>query len=113
MENYLPGPVIDLVRLDTLEICKDSFVDKDLKDFYSDMLYKVRIGNSQGFVYFLFEHKSYLDSLIHIQLFEYMAKIWRLGLKQSKNKKLPIVIPLVLYHGKGKWRVDKPLCISF
>ncbi len=25
LENYMPKPVIDLVRLDTLEICKDSF----------------------------------------------------------------------------------------
>ena len=107
LENYLPPSVIELVRLDTLEICKDSFIEKDLKDYYSDMLYKVRIGDATGFVYFLFEHKSYSDSVIHLQLVEYMVKIWRLGFKQSRSRKLPIVIPLVLYHGKDKWTVDK------
>ncbi len=107
LENYLPSPVLELVRLDTLEICKDSFIEKDLKDYYSDMLYKVRIEDATGYVYFLFEHKSYSDRLIHLQLLEYMVKIWRLGLKQSKNRKLSIVIPLILYHGKEKWTVDK------
>jgi len=113
LENYLPEPVLKLVQLDSLEICKDSFIEKDLKDFYSDMLYNVRIKDSQGFVYFLFEHKSYPDSLIHLQLIEYMVKIWRLGLKQSKIRKLPIVIPLVLYHGKDKWTVDKRFASLF
>ncbi|MDX9965118.1 Rpn family recombination-promoting nuclease/putative transposase [Desulfobacter postgatei] len=36
-----------------------------------------------------------------------MIKIWRLGFKQSKALKLPIVIPLVLYHGTQKWTVDR------
>jgi predicted transposase/invertase (TIGR01784 family) len=51
LENNLPVPVRELVDLETLEICKNSFIDNDLKDYYSDMLYKARIGNSQGFVY--------------------------------------------------------------
>nr|WP_319393634.1 Rpn family recombination-promoting nuclease/putative transposase [uncultured Desulfobacter sp.] len=113
LENYLPEHVIELVHLDTLEICKDSFIEKDLQDFYSDMLYKVRIGDATGYVYFLFEHKSYPDRLIHLQIFEYMVKIWRLGLKQSKSRNLSIVIPLVLYHGKDKWTVDKRFASRF
>ncbi|PIE62203.1 MAG: hypothetical protein CSA25_06265 [Desulfobacter postgatei] len=36
-----------------------------------------------------------------------MVKIWRVGLKQSSNRKRPIIIPLVLYHGRDKWTVDK------
>ncbi len=107
LENYLPDHLIELVRLGTLEICKDSFIEKDLQDFYSDMLYKVRIREATGYIYFLFEHKSYPDSLIHLQLLEYMVKIWRLGLKQANTRKLPIVIPLVLYHGKDRWTLDK------
>ena len=113
LKNYLPEHVIKLVRLDTLEICKDSFIEKDLQDFYSDMLYKVKIGNAPGYIYFLFEHKSYPDRLIHLQLLEYMVKIWRLGLKQSKNRKLSIILPLVLYHGKDKWTVDQRFASFF
>ena len=104
LENYLPEDVLGVVNLDTLEICKDSFIDDDLKNYYSDMLYKIMIGDDPGYIYFLFEHKSYPDRLVHLQLLEYMLKIWRLDLKQSKKKKLSIIIPLLLYHGPQKWK---------
>lgn len=111
--NYLPEDILNATQLDSLEICKDSFIEKDLKDYYSDMLYKVRLGNATGYIYFLFEHKSYPEKWIHIQLLEYMTKIWRLGLKQSKRKKLSIVIPMVLYHGKEKWRIENNFSSAF
>jgi predicted transposase/invertase (TIGR01784 family) len=101
----LPENIIDIVHLDTLEICKDSFIEKDLQDYYSDMLYKVKFREEFGYIYFLFKHKSYPDRLIHLQLLEYMIKIWRLQLKQSKSRKMSIVIPLVLYHGKKRWKI--------
>ncbi len=113
LENYLPENIIDIVHLDTLEICKDSFIEKDLQEYYSDMLYKVKFGEEFGYIYFLFEHKSYPDRLIHLQLLEYMIKIWRLQLKQSKSRKLSIVVPLVLYHGRDKWKIAPNLYTLF
>ena len=61
LQNYLPEKVLNVARLDTLEICKDSFIEQDLKDYYSDMLYRVAFGESSGYIYFLFEHKSFSD----------------------------------------------------
>lgn len=106
LENYLPRRIADIVQLDTLEICKDSFIGKDLKDYYSDMLYKVRFEKEPGYIYCLFEHKSHPERLIHLQLLEYMVKIWRLQLKQSNARRLWVVIPLVLYHGRETWTVE-------
>jgi len=109
LENYLPGHVLGLMDLSTLEISKDSFVEKELADYYSDMLYKVMLSGSPGFVYVLFEHKSYYDKYVHLQILEYMVKIWRLFIKQQKKKKreaLPIVIPLLICHGKRSWPKD-------
>ena len=96
LKNYLPQKILNYARLDTLEICKDTFIEKALEDYYSDMLYKVRLGEKPGYVYFLFEHKSHPEKWIHIQLLQYMLKIWQLDLKQAKAKKLSVVIPLVL-----------------
>ena len=73
------------------------------------MLYKINFQDESAYIYFLFEHKSYPDSLIHIQLLEYIVKIWKLELKQKKIKELPMIIPLVLYHGKQKWKVKENL----
>jgi predicted transposase YdaD len=60
---------------------------------------------SQGFIYVLFEHKSYYDRFVHLQLLEYMVKIWRLHIKQHEEKpvRLPIVIPLLVCHGRKEW----------
>jgi predicted transposase/invertase (TIGR01784 family) len=99
LHHYLPRQVLSLTELDTLEICKDTFVEKDLKDFYCDLLYKVELAQADGFIYILFEHKSYRDKLTPLQLLEYMCKIWRLHLKQDIAGRLPVIIPLVLYHG--------------
>ncbi|MCA1787178.1 MAG: Rpn family recombination-promoting nuclease/putative transposase, partial [Desulfobacteraceae bacterium] len=77
--HRLPDKVLKLVDLNTLEISKDSFIEKELADYYSDMLYRVMLKDgSQGFIYVLFEHKSYFDRFVHLQLLEYMVKIWRL-----------------------------------
>ena len=89
-----------------MEISKDSFIEKDLADYYSDMLYRVNLTDgSQGFIYVLFEHKSYYDRFVHLQLLEYMVKIWRLHIKQHEEKlvRLPIVIPLLVCHGRKEW----------
>ena len=109
LQNYLPADVLRLMDLGSLEISKDSFVEKELSDYYSDMLYKVMLSGSPGYVYVLFEHKSYYDQYVHLQLLEYMVKIWRLFIKQQKKKKketLPIVIPLLICHGKRLWPLD-------
>jgi len=97
---------LKLIDLSTLEISKDSFIEKELADYHSDMLYKVKLTDgSQGFIYVLFEHKSYYDRFVHLQLLEYMAKIWRLFIKQHKKQPdyLPIVIPLLVCHARKEW----------
>jgi predicted transposase/invertase (TIGR01784 family) len=113
LQNYLPEDVVSLIDLNSLEIGKDSFVEDNLKEYHSDMLYNVMLDGCEGYVYLLFEHKSYPDRLIHLQLSEYMHKIWRLHLKQEKNDELPVIIPMVLYHGQRKWRYGRKFSTRF
>ena len=103
LQNYLPAKVRNQIDLNTLEIAKDTFIDKELKEFYSDLLYTVDLQTGPGYIYLLFEHKSYGDKLALLQILEYMAQIWRLHLKQHPGTLLPPVIPLLLYHGRNKW----------
>ncbi len=102
--NYLPAKVLKHIRLNTLAITKDTFVDKKQAEHYSDLLYRVNLTNNRpGFVYFLFEHKSYPDRYVVLQLLRYLVEIWELFLKQNKKAgKLPLIIPIVVYHGKPK-----------
>ncbi len=51
-----------LLDLDTLDIHKDGFIDLDLQEHFSDLLYKVALHSGQEmFIYLLFEYKSYPD----------------------------------------------------
>lgn len=114
LDNYLPPDVRELLDLESVEIRKDSFIDDELRNYYSDLLYMVRLRGEPAYIYVLFEHKSYSDRLIHLQLLEYMLKIWRLHLKQHKKRRtsrktslsLPIILPFVIYHGSHSWSHD-------
>jgi predicted transposase/invertase (TIGR01784 family) len=104
LKNYLPANLLDKINLQTLAIEKDSFVDKHLKESYSDLLYNVQFEKSKGFIYILFEHKSYPEKYTALQLLKYMVSIWELFLKQNKGQKLPLILPLIIYHGTPQWK---------
>ncbi|SDC39700.1 MULTISPECIES: Rpn family recombination-promoting nuclease/putative transposase [unclassified Candidatus Frackibacter] len=103
IKNYLPSELLNIINIDKLKIEKDSFIDDKLEEVFSDLLYKVEIQDKEGYLYFLFEHKSYHSSKIALQLLKYMLRIWESKFKQDKKDNLPIIIPLVIYHGQREW----------
>lgn len=107
LDNYLPQNIMDIIDMDTLEPQKDSFVNKELQESFSDLLYKANINNREGYLYFLFEHKSYPSRDIAFQLLRYVVEIW--NTKVENTTQLPIIIPLVIYHGKDGWNIKPTL----
>ncbi|MBW2740001.1 MAG: Rpn family recombination-promoting nuclease/putative transposase, partial [Deltaproteobacteria bacterium] len=89
----------------SLVVSKDSFVDKELREHFSDIIYQVDLKQGDSaYIYLLFEHKSYSDPLIALHLLRYMIKIWEQGVKQGKARPFSPIIPIVVYHGKSKWK---------
>ena len=109
LKNYLPQNLIELINLNNIVIDKNSFIDKELEEVFSDLLYKVDLAGTEAYLYFLFEHKSYPYPQITVQLLKYMTKIWELKIKQTEANNLPLIIPLVIYHGKRKWDIGLKL----
>ena len=109
LNNYLPENIMKVIDVDTLEPQKDSFINEELQEVFSDMLFKVNINNREGYVYILFEHKSYISKDIAFQLLKYMLEIWEAKIKKEKTYKLPVIIPLVIYHGKDSWNIRTTL----
>jgi predicted transposase/invertase (TIGR01784 family) len=101
-DNYLPTDIRETLRLETLEICKDSFVEPDLREFFSDLLYRVRFGDRSGYLYMLLEHKSHPEKHTALQVLGYIRGIWALHLEQA-TWPLPVIVPMVLYHGPRPW----------
>lgn len=107
LDNYLPQSIVDIIDMDTLEPQKDSFINKELQESFSDLLFKANINNREGYLYFLFEHKSYPSRDAAFQLLRYMVEIW--NTKVENTTQLPVIIPLVIYHGKDGWNIKPTL----
>lgn len=109
MINYLPKDLLSVIDLENLTPEKDSYIEKELEETFSDLLFKTNINGQEGYIYFLFEHKSYLSNKITLQLLKYMINIWDQKTNKEKASTLPMIIPLVVYHGKLKWNTSKSL----
>lgn len=109
LNHYLPTNVIEYIDLDTLTPEKDSFINDELQESFSDLLFKVNICNQEGYVYLLFEHKSSPEKGIVLQLLKYLINIWETKTKKLQEWQLPIVIPLVIYQGRDRWNVRHSL----
>jgi len=105
--HYLPAHIVDIIDVETLEPQKDSFINEDLNEIFSDLLFKVNMNQQVGYLYLLFEHKSYQSPMVSVQLLQYMCEIWKTAVQKSKNTKIPGIIPLVIYHGKDHWHTSE------
>ena len=112
LQNYLPAPVLALLDLDSLDIRQGSFVDTDLQEHHTDLLYEVALQDETPlYIYLLFEHKSYPDDQVVLQLLDYMLRIWKHD--QDQNRPLRAIMSLVLYHGDQRWRVREDFASLF
>ena len=66
MANYLPPEVVAALDLTAPELVKDSFIDKNLQEHFSDLLYKVKLRETKTAAYV--EHKSVPDAWAALQI---------------------------------------------
>ena len=112
--KHIPANLLNLIDLKTLQIRKDSFVHESLDEFFSDILYSASFGKTRGYLYLLLEHKSYFDKNTPVQILQYMDKIWKQHAKETKESfPLPIVLPMILYHGEDNWTLGTSFVSMF
>ncbi len=110
--HYLPSDVAAELDLRAPQLQKDSFVDPVLREHFSDLLYRVRFKRGgAAFVYLLFEHKSTPEELVAYQVLRYEVLAWeplaRAAMRKPGKKKLPPIMPIVIYHGPRPWQVPR------
>ena len=117
IESQMPPAVLRELKLDTLEIVPGSFVASDLRDRHTDLLLSVELANplkttkrkavQRALIYTLLEHKSEPEPLTVLQLLAYLVRIWEKLIRDG----LPLcpIIPLVVYHGEGRWTVARQM----
>ncbi len=82
-----------------------SYISEAYKESLSDIVVTCRTKTEElpVDIYFLFEHKSYQDKKIFMQLLRYMYLMWQRD--GDEKKPLRVIIPLVFYHGKDPWQI--------
>jgi predicted transposase/invertase (TIGR01784 family) len=102
---YLPPEVAALLDFSSLTTCQDGFIDEDLEEHLSDLLYRVRAKTgADAFLHLLLEHKSWPEKWVNLQILRYKTLFWH-NLQRSGAKTLPYIIPVICYHGRRPWRV--------
>ncbi|HGJ5855208.1 Rpn family recombination-promoting nuclease/putative transposase, partial [Arsenophonus nasoniae] len=76
-----------------------SFIDSEMKNYQSDILYSVSTTKGSGYIYVLIEHQSTPDKLIAWRLMRYSLSAMQKHLDDG-SKKLPLVFPILFYCGE-------------
>ena len=99
MELHLPDELRALCDLSTLKLESGSFVEDDLRQYFSDVLYSLKTTAGDGYVHVLIEHQSSPDRHMAFRLLRYAVAAMQRHL-EAGHKKLPLVIPMLFYTGK-------------
>ena len=109
LAGHLPADVA--ARLDPNippEHLEGTFIDDAGKKTQCDALFRVRLREGgEARVYLVLEHKSAVDPGTPLQLVRYVLNVLarEIESRRSKASALPLVIPVVFYHGTGSWSV--------
>jgi len=100
MEIHLPAELRAICDLSTLKLESGSFVEDDLRQYFSDVLYSLKTtAGADGYVHVLIEHQSSPDKHMAFRLIRYAVAAMQRHL-DAGHKKLPLVIPVLFYTGK-------------
>ncbi|OIX91240.1 hypothetical protein BFS14_23800 [Serratia fonticola] len=100
MELHLPAELRAICDLNTLKLESGSFVEDNLRQYFSDVLYSLKTtAGDDGYVHVLIEHQSTPDRHMAFRLIRYAVAAMQRHL-EAGHKKLPLVIPMLFYTGK-------------
>lgn len=115
LQAVIPPALAEALDWSTLARQPGSFVDADLRELHTDLLFSAtwRAGG-EALIFFLFEHQSTVDPIMGYRLLRYQIRIWDRWRNQHPDAKgLPAILPVVLYHGPSPWSADRSFAASF
>ena len=95
---HLPEAIRQQCDFSTLRLEPASFVDEDLRAWYSDVLWSVQTPCGLGYVYVVIEHQSSPDNHMAFRLMRYTLAAMQRHLDAGHDT-LPLVVPILFYHG--------------
>ena len=110
VEDLLKGFVkeewVEGLDFATLEKVSGSYVSDDLRERADDVVWRIAWGEDWLYVYILLEFQSTVDPWMAVRIMTYVGLLYQDLIKSKKlsaGKKLPPVLPVVLYNGNQRW----------
>ncbi len=108
LKKALPREIKERLDFSSIKIDPTNYVSNEFKEGYSDIVVKAKMktlnsGKIPADIYFILEHKTEGKVKVFIQILKYMWFTWEEDV--NANKPPRIIIPIIFYHGKEKWKV--------
>lgn len=110
LRKYIGATWVDDIDNSDLILMDKSFILKDYKDKESDIIYRAKLKGKEVIFYILTELQSSVDYTMSFRLLLYMTELLRREFenadkkrRETKDYRLPAVVPIVLYNGFDKW----------
>ncbi len=106
LRTALPGALQERVDWTSLKLLDGSFVDENLRQSQTDLLYEVAYGESAEpvWLYVLLEHQSTPDARMSFRMLKYCCRIWDTGVQDGAGPSwFRPIVPMVFYQGRDGW----------
>jgi predicted transposase/invertase (TIGR01784 family) len=108
-EAHLPKEVLAVIDLTALELQSSSYIDDMRKESIADLLFKTVVGGHTAYLYLLVDHQSRPDELMPFRLLKYLCNVIDQNLKETGSKRIPLILPIVVYHGRQPWNYSNAI----
>jgi predicted transposase/invertase (TIGR01784 family) len=106
--SWLPDALMSSIAWRTIVSEPASFIDSDLSDCHSDLLFSVRLRGQPIPLYLPLEHQSRNDLRMPFRVGVYSMRIGARHIRQFGGP-LPLIIPVVVSHAPGGWTAPRSL----
>ncbi|MGH9840602.1 MAG: Rpn family recombination-promoting nuclease/putative transposase [Blastocatellia bacterium] len=111
--HYLPPDVAAAIDPTSAEVIPGTFVDEQLREHRSDLIYRVRMKSGEAaYIYIILEHKSFVYPMVSWQVLRYAMETWVQEVNGGASTLTPI-LPVVFYHGASRWNVAREFSALF
>jgi len=110
--GFVPADWIAELDFTTLEKYPTEFIDDRLRHRRSDVIWRVRWGRDWLYLYLLLEFQSGVQRFMAMRLFTYIDLLYQdliRGRQLGRPRRLPSVLPIVLYNGQRRWTAPTDL----
>ncbi|WP_421667055.1 Rpn family recombination-promoting nuclease/putative transposase [Pluralibacter gergoviae] len=100
MQLHLPADLQALCDFSTLKLESGSFIEDNLRPYFSDVLYSLKtVNHDDSYIHVLIEHQSTPDRHMAFRLLRYAVAAMQRHL-EAGHSRLPLVIPVLFYAGR-------------